>query len=243
MRQRHAAPGSDCARVSNGDVLSIWNSGSRGASRPSAKARQRRVIFLTSFGVLISIFGNVYPLLWSIAREGRWLRVWWKQDLNSFSKGFFFFFSFHSCFGSFLWSLFSSLLLLDLVPNLICARGKRISAGACLDAGKCIIAALVSDLGFFVSFSGIASTCVRGCWWRQACGSAVSRNWPSKAFCSRERELSGLGSKAKCFSRPRYKDNLSSHSVMLFLFLDNAVRQWSSVELNGYICMWSASKI
>lgn len=32
---------------------------------------------------------------------------------------------------------------------------------------------------------------------------------PLKPFCSRESWLSGLVSKAKCFFRPRYKDNLS----------------------------------
>lgn len=104
--------------------------------------------FWTSFGVLISIFGNVYPLLWSIAREGRWLRVWWKQDLNSCSKVFFFIPPL-SCFGSLLWSVFSSLLLLDLVPILMCSRGKHVSKGTCLNAGKCIIAVTASNLGFF----------------------------------------------------------------------------------------------
>lgn len=70
--------------------------------------------FWTSFGVLISIFGNVYPLLWSIAREGRWLRVWWKQDLNSCSKVFFLsppFLVLEACCGQFSvlscsWTLF-----------------------------------------------------------------------------------------------------------------------------------------
>lgn len=115
-----------------------------------------------------------------------------------------------SCFGSLLWSVFSSLLLLDLVLNLICSRGVRVSEGACLDAGKCITAALASNLGdfCFVLSDGLHQSVVR-CWWRQACGSPVNSKGPNETFCSRESWLSGLVSKAKCFFRPRYKDNLS----------------------------------
>lgn len=125
--------------------------------------------------------------------------------MNSCSKVFFFFIPPLSCFGSLLWSVFSSLLLLDLVPNLMCSRGKHVSKGACLNAGKCIIAVIASNLGIFLLFClvrWIASKCVH-CWWRQACGSTARD--PMKPSVG----LSGLVSKAKCFFRSRYKDNLS----------------------------------
>lgn len=127
--------------------------------------------------------------------------------MNSCSKVFFFYPPL-SCFGSLLWSVFSSLLLLDLVPNLMCSRGKHVSKGACLNAGKCIIAVIASNLGFFLLFClvrWISSVCAllveAGIW--------INSKGPNETFCSRESWLSGLVSKAKCFFRSRYKDNLS----------------------------------
>lgn len=40
-------------------------------------------------------------------------------------------------------------------------------------------------------------------------GMWINSKGPNETFCSRESWLSGLVSKAKCFFRNRYKDNLS----------------------------------